>query len=993
MKLHISAGHSPVCALRKIILVLAGLLLLSGANAAVRKDSIEVFGQVKDLLTGKDVGAGLVMVYNEADSLVLTDSLQGRHTKSIGAWSYEEDGGFRFKLPHGGNYKIAFIVDGYNETPQDLVIPDRKYNKFTTEWYKNFTLIKKPREHTLKETTITATRIKMVVRGDTVEYDANAFNLAEGSMLDKLIEAMPGMKLNENGEIFHNGRKVESLLVNGKNFFGDDPTVALTNLPAYTVKKVKVYKKDSDDAYLIKDSLTRESKKKLVVDVNLKKQYSKGWMSNTDVAYGSQDRYSARMMAMYFSDKWKFMGWGNLNNLDQQGFANLNGDFADAQIPYGLHRIKMGGLTLRYDDDRKRVTSEVSAKAHHNNDFNETETTSTTYLTSGDTYRRSRSQQRNTTTSVEWNDYIQKGWQNAWISIYPLTGGFTRTKGRGSSLSATFNADPLDSYRLASLDSLFMPQGSQRLESIRINTVQDITQSVNKSGNLHSGGHTSFRSPFFGNNINVGFDWNYNFSRPENFQHYTLDNRAAANREIQNVYSIAPSSTHSINANANYNLQLAKDVSLYFGYNIGHNRDKNNNARYRLDSIPSWDDFDRHLIGSLPSARELLGTLDVQNSYHRATTVTRHNPFVNLYASLKKGLRMDLSLINAFEHQTIADTRPAPGQRKKANLSAINPDVAFIYDKISDGKYSNVRISYNRSETLPSMAYLLDLTDNTNPLFISMGNAHLKNTVRNNISLNGVYSSSKHSQSYFCYLYWSQATNDVASATTYDRATGVTTYRPQNINGNWNTYSVFAIDRFVDKKDRLKLTEQLSGRYNHNVDYTTDSGEGTGLPLRNIVHNTTLSNNLKLKYSYKTYNVEFGSEITWYLQNSKRQGFSNVSAVEYQYGIKSNGPIIWGINYETNFNIFSRRGYSDPDMNDDRAIWNLKLSYAMLKQKQLTLMFEAHDLLGQLSNVRTVLNAQGRTETWHNAVPRYVLFHMIYRFNSMNKPKAKKPKD
>ena len=986
MKLHHTA------AARRIFMLLVGLLLLSGANAAVRKDSIEVSGRVKDILTGKDVGAGLVMVYNEADSLVLTDSLRGRHKESIGAWSYEVDGGFRFKLPHGGKYKITFIVDGYNETPQDLVIPDRKYNKFTTEWYKNFTLIKKPREHTLKETTITATRIKMVVKGDTVEYDADAFNLAEGSMLDKLIEAMPGMTLNENGEIFHNGRKVESLLVNGKKFFGDDPTVALTNLPAYTVKKVKVYKKDSDDAYLIKDSLTRESKKKLVVDVNLKKQYSKGWMSNTDVAYGSQDRYSARMMAMYFSDKWKFMGWGNLNNLDQQGFANMNGDFADAQIPFGLHRIKMGGLTLRYDDDIKRVESEVSANARHINDFNETETTSTTYLTSGDTHRRSRSQNHNTTSSVDWNDNIQKSWQDAYISIYPLTGGLTRTKGRGSSLSATFNADPLDSYRLASLDSLFMPQGSQRLENIRINTVQDITQSVNKSGYLHSGGYTSFRSPFFGNNINVGFDWSYNFSRPENFQHYTLDNRAAANREIQNVYSLTPSSTHSINAIANYTLQLAKDLTLSLGYNFGHNRDKNNNARYRLDSIPGWDDFDRHLIGSLPSARELLGALDVPNSYHRATTVTRHNPSANLYTSLAKGLRMDLSLRSAFEHHTIADTRPAPGQRKKANLAAFTPDIAFSYDKISDGKFSNVRISYNRSEMLPSMVHMLDLTDNTNPLFVSMGNAHLKNTVRNNVSLHGVYSSSKHSQSYFGYLYWSQATNDVASATTYDRATGVTTYRPQNINGNWSTNSVFGLDRFVDKKDRLKFSEQLSGRYNHNVDYTTDSGEGTGQPLRSVVHNTTLSNNLKLKYSYKTYNVEFGSEVTWNLQNSKRQGFSNVSAVEYQYGIKSNGPIIWGINYETNFNIFSRRGYSDPDMNDDRAIWNLKLSYAMLKQKQLTFMFEAHDLLGQLSNVRTVLNAQGRTETWHNAVPRYVLFHMIYRFNSMNKPKAENPK-
>ena len=101
------------------------------------------------------------------------------------------------------------------------------------------------RNHNLNEATVTASRIMMVMKGDTLVYDANAFQLAEGSMLDELIRQLPGVRLESGGRITVNGHFVSSLLVNGKDFFNGDPKVALQNLPAYMVNKVKTYQKNA----------------------------------------------------------------------------------------------------------------------------------------------------------------------------------------------------------------------------------------------------------------------------------------------------------------------------------------------------------------------------------------------------------------------------------------------------------------------------------------------------------------------------------------------------------------------------------------------------------------------------------------------------------------------------------------------------------------------------------------------------------------------------
>lgn len=143
------------------------------------------------------------------------------------------------------------------------------------------------RNHNLNEATVTASRIMMVMKGDTLVYDANAFQLAEGSMLDALIRQLPGVRLESGGRITVNGHFVSILLVNGKDFFNGDPKVALQNLPAYMVNKVKTYQKTPDDAYLTRspDEKGPRMDDPWVLDVALKPQYAQSYIANAELAH------------------------------------------------------------------------------------------------------------------------------------------------------------------------------------------------------------------------------------------------------------------------------------------------------------------------------------------------------------------------------------------------------------------------------------------------------------------------------------------------------------------------------------------------------------------------------------------------------------------------------------------------------------------------------------------------------------------------------------
>lgn len=977
---------------RYIFIVLLALVGISAA--AERKDSINVWGKVTDFFTGEAIEHGMLTVFNERDSIVLVDTIHAAKDAYWGTHKYKEPARYEFRLPAGGSYKVRFDVEGYTAEPQELIIPERYHHKYTTEWNKDFKLRKLPREQMLGEAVVKATRIKMVVKGDTVEYNADAFDLAEGSMLDKLIEAMPGMELKENGVITHNGKQVESLLVNGKDFFDGDPKLALENLPAYTVKKVQVYRKDDDGAYLVKDSVKREEMKKLVLDVKLKKEYSQGWMVNTDLAGGTAGRYTTKLVGMYFSDNYKFLVAGGMNNLNDRGLANLSGDINSSTSPQGLHNIKRAQIAAQYNKQNK-IQSHVQLNATHANDDNESMVSSTTLLTGGDTYSRSHSLSTASSTQIELTSRFNMFNRDSYIFSQPIRIYHDRSRTRSANRSATFNDDPRDSYRGAAIDSAFLPLGSARLEEMLINRTLDQTLNDSRHLNATSNASFSFHDPIFGNTMQIGYNIGGHRNDYDQYQHYSLHNKVAGVNDFRNIATFTPRRGYDYMGRATYELPIKKNWTVDLNYTYKQDYDMNNSKRYRLDSLDGWGEDSRHELAQLPDDRDsMLKVMDIRNSYH-TTKRNRNNAFaVRTYFKVIDGWNINISMPLNVYNSTAWDNRNNFSQRKVNNLTSLDPYISLNrYKNDHKGKVEQGNLTYSFYHTMRDAGELLDIYDDTNPLFIRETNPWLKNPRSHKFNMNFWFSNKEHVQNYGIFANWQATSNSISNATIYDRATGITTYRPLNISGNWNANFGGNYSRAIDKNDRLQLENSISFAYNHNAAYISDTEDEQTAIMRSVVDNYTIDGRLSLNYSYNKTNIRLEGIANWHIQNGDRPGFNRVSAVDFNYGVRANGPMVWGIEYYTNLKMYSRRGYDNRSMNDDNLIWNIGLSRSFLKGKPLTLRLEVEDALAQRSNVQNTINAQGRTEYWYNSVPRYALLHVAYKFNTMSKKKENKTKN
>lgn len=343
-----------------IIICVAGISTAS-ATATVgvmsrSNDSVSIIGTVRQAFTRERIDGAMVRILNPGDSslvaLAYTVDLRANDKstdKTYGPSYIEEQIYYNIKVPQAGRYLLKVSMLGYSPKTIEIKVPRVK------KWYAPDVLIKED-VHTLGEVTVKASKLKMVMRGDTVVYNADLFQLAEGSMLDKLFQLMPGFEVKPGGAIYVNGKYVESLLVNGKDFFSGDPGVALENLPAYTVKEIKVYNKGSEAAYLDGNIRKNDKDKPLEVDVVLKREYAQGWMANVECDYGTHDVYSGRMFLMRYTDQFRLTIIGSMNNVDLSVATSSEGDWDDNGVATSGRTVsKKGGIDFSLTDKKSRA--------------------------------------------------------------------------------------------------------------------------------------------------------------------------------------------------------------------------------------------------------------------------------------------------------------------------------------------------------------------------------------------------------------------------------------------------------------------------------------------------------------------------------------------------------------------------------------------------------------------------------------------------------------
>lgn len=286
MKLRLTAG-----------LLAAGLCLLTGALAAQAPNRITIKGAVATDSTGEPAIFATVMLLNPADSTLLT------FTRS------DEKGAFAFQNVKNAAYLLKISYLGYLPYQQHLLPAEREVLQLGT-------LVLKPIQMELMEVVVRTAKAPLYIRGDTIEYDATTFKVPPGSTVEDLLRRLPGIDVDDAGNIKAQGRDVRRVYVDGKTFFSNDPKLATKNLGAETISKVQVFDEKSEAARL---TGVDDGKQERVMNLELKEEFKKGAFGKATLAGGSDGRWASRASYNRFDKRQQFSLIGYGNNINETG--------------------------------------------------------------------------------------------------------------------------------------------------------------------------------------------------------------------------------------------------------------------------------------------------------------------------------------------------------------------------------------------------------------------------------------------------------------------------------------------------------------------------------------------------------------------------------------------------------------------------------------------------------------------------------------------------
>lgn len=820
---------------------------------------------------------------------------------------------------------------------------------------------------TLHEATVTATKVMMVMKGDTIVYNADAFELAEGSMLDQLISRLPGVKLNAGGVITVNGNRVSNLLIDGKDFFNGDANVALENLPAYMVKNVKSYQKAPDNAYLTRKDNKPHADDPWVIDVTLKKEYHQGWIANAEAGGGTQNKYLGRVFGTYFSDRARVGFYGNANNTNSNQRAGSDGKWENEDAMMGENTLQKGGIFASFyggKDSERPIRFITTLEASHNKDVNESRGNSVNFYESGNTYGKVNSL------------YNSKNYNLNWIGALSIPTSFAYIH-----LDQYFyyTSSSTNSQQQSVLSRYILPDEWTNMTEGLVNSYTDLSQS--KASNLSYAAllDATVKLPH-DKEFSVNFAVNTRTSTDKTNSLYNLITQGVEpTTDFRNRY----------NHNKQQNLQLLGSIdyplieikkshgkishNISTNYHIEHQNQQGNRNFYRLDRLGGdWALPDRKLLGQLPSTTDSLAlATDWGNTNHTTTRQTMHNVGLR-YSFEKNDLSFHAALPMAFTRNVIDDLRMKDQQRHIVkHYQWLQPSFSL--------SIKNIKMSGSIAHTAPQMSLLLDVTDDSNPLFITKGNTTLKPTNIYNATLGYTLNKTKHAQNLNAEWGYSAQQNAVGQARYYDAETGVTTSMAQNINGNWQTHVTVGYACSLDKKQKWTFDVSATETFQNSVDFQQTSLMPTS--AKSEVKNWFMQGNVALAYHCKLFNAALKSAVDWQHATSKLTGFQTINSINHLYTFTNQWSLPWNMVIDTDLTYYVRSGYADHSMNSHEWIWNMAVAKRMLKSKALSLKLSGHDILAQRRSIVRTLNAQGRTETWHNVVPRYFMLSLVYHFS------------
>ena len=897
------------------------LMILFSPMAFAQQSGVNVTGSVVEQGSDTPIEQATVRLLNVKDSAMVRGVVSARN------------GSFTLKNVKKGSYLLHITFIGYDPLYQPLQITGKKNPVNVGKLELSDGAIE------LGEAVVIGKAPEVTVRNDTVEYNADSYKVTEGSVLEDLLKKMPGVEVDSEGKITVNGKEVKKVMVDGKEFFSDDPKVASKNLPAKMIDKLQVLDKKSDMAQMTGFD---DGEEETVINLTVKPGMKQGWFGNAYGGYGSKDRYEGNAMVNRFVNNDQITFMGGTNNTNNMGFSDLASTMFSGMGGGGGRRGGFGagsGITssgnagLNFSKEFKPDKLTLGGNTRYSHSDNDARSKSDRQnILPGDSSSYDNSEAMSRTKSDNFGVDFRLEWKPDTMTQLIFRPSFSLSHSMNDNFS---DATTLDNER----DTVNTNKSSNYSESngYNLNASIDFSRKLNNKGRVFSATLSGGNSDSYSDGMNRS-DIVY-FNQTDALKNSIIDQRSRYDNKGFN-YRAYVSWVEPIGHNnfiqATYSISQRKQEALKNVYNqdadgIYNVLDSAYNQSYRNNFI---------------SQRASLSFKSQRAKFNYTI-----------------GLNLDPSYSSS--ENFVGDTTLSKITRKVVNLSPM-AQFNYMFDK-----RTNLRIMYNGRTSQPSMTQLQPVADISDPTNITIGNPDLNPRYTNNVFIRFQQFTPEKQRAFMIMANGSYIINDIVSYTSYNQETGVKTTTYKNVNGNYSGNVRMMLNTPLKNK-KFSINSMTMASFANSNGYINEE--------KNTNRNLILSERGGIDFRSSYLDLGVNGNIRYNATSNSLQKDNNQNT--FNYGAGGYTTIYLPLNFkiESDVNWSTNSGYGD-GFKQNEVLWNASASKSFLKNNQGTLRFKIYDILQQRSNISRSVTASYIQDSEYNTLGSYFMVHFIYRFS------------
>jgi hypothetical protein len=866
-------------------------------------------GTVIDSLSKRGLESASIMVYVTSDSLLVDYALSNRN----GTFAIN-------KIPFDTECKLVVTAKGYYEFFMRFILSlgDKEKQLDTIRLVQLY--------NELKTVTVTATRLVPAMKKDTLEFNVSSFKTMPNAMVEDLLRQLPGVEIDKDGNITISGKKVTKLMVNGREFFGGDPKIAIKNLPKDVIDKLQVLDNRSREAQF---NNTTSSNENLAINLTLKRDVQKGWFGRVSAGYGSKERYESNAMVNFFRDSKQLNFIANSNNTNRGSISNNDVNMSNTtgtlnSSSEGLVHSKSGGVNFNNDVGKQmKLSGSYYYNNNHTNNF----------------VRIHRQTMIHDTTNIYdavndiGNDYNHHSLS---LGVH-----YNIDSATNLNVNAYMNCNLI--HEVIGNNAISKDEMGQLL-----NTGENNYSSHGRDNYISSMLFFSHRFRKLGRGFTLGMNYNYNdvASKSYNIGQNDFYKTGGLDSVSQlNQKSFASNKGYILSLIATYSEPVNKYITILFKYNYNPNRNLSDKTTYQFNNVTNKYDI------------EDAGYTDAFRN-----TLKIHSPDVS-FSFRKNKFSYEVGWGIQFLEQDNLSINT--GSVLHENYINFTPWANFRY-QIS--KTSVFLLYYHGANQQPSLQQLQPVPDNRNPLFVQLGNPNLRPSFFQTI--NAQLRQSKASNYLFSNLNVYTAHNQIVQETWFD-SFGKQVSQPININGNFGGLCDFQYSRtWKNRNITIRMNFASSGKFSRNnfvVNQVKVSSNGYDI-----------SQSVSLSFMYK----QLLSVIPSFSIRYNKIDYSSVSTQNANFNIKTfSVGAFWNClkrliienNLQYNYNNQIAKGFSK-----NGTILSTAVNCLLFNKQQGVVRLAVYDILKQNAGVSRSITENYIEDKETQVLRRYFLLSFVY---------------